>query len=343
MAYVMKENLANRANYGSKRSLSKIKYIVVHYTGNDGDTDENNGNYFKNNVVYASAHYFVDDDSVTRCVPDNYVAYSVGGSRYSNYKTTGGAKLYGKATNENTLNIELCDDVKNGTVYPSVGVIANGIALVKAKQKQYNIPDDRVIRHFDVTGKSCPSYWCGTSKKNKLWLTEFHNKLSTSTSTSGGTSSKKPTVSKEIEILSRAYVDKWYGNVSSFTKKGTESYIGVKGYPLHAIQANTVGERKNVGRLKYRLGVLDGGYLNFQYDREMDENNENFAGDLKSDFDRLQMILEDCPGYQVEYQAMVGGKWLDWVRGYNNENTDGYAGIKGKPIECVRMRIVKVG
>ena len=81
MAYVMKENLANRANYGSKRSLSKIKFIVVHYTGNDGDTDENNGNYFKNNVVYASAHYFVDDDSVTCCVPDNYVAYSVGGSK----------------------------------------------------------------------------------------------------------------------------------------------------------------------------------------------------------------------------------------------------------------------
>lgn len=336
----MKENLANRANYGSKRSLSKIKYIVVHYTGNDGDTDENNGKYFKNNVVYASAHYFVDDDSVTRCVPDNYVAYSVGGSRYSNYKTTGGAKCYGKATNENTLNIELCDDVKNGIVYPSVGVIANGIALVKAKQKQYNIPDSRVIRHFDVTGKACPAYWCGTAEKNKLWLTEFHNKLSGSTS--GSNSSSTSTV-KNIEVLSRAYVDKWYGNVSSFTTSGTESYIGVKGYPLHAIQANTVGERKNVGRLKYRLGVLGGGYFNFQYDREMDKNNENFAGDLKSDFDRLQMTLEGCPGYQVEYQAMVGGKWLAWVRGYNNKNTDGYAGIKGKPIECVRMRIVKVG
>ena len=42
----LKTNLANRNNYGAKRSTSKIKYIVIHYTANDGDTDEGNGNYF---------------------------------------------------------------------------------------------------------------------------------------------------------------------------------------------------------------------------------------------------------------------------------------------------------
>ena len=42
MAYVFKKRLANRANYGSKRVLSKIKYIVAHYTANDGDSDEGN-------------------------------------------------------------------------------------------------------------------------------------------------------------------------------------------------------------------------------------------------------------------------------------------------------------
>ena len=35
MGYVMKEHLANKANYGSKRDLSKIKYLVIHYTSND--------------------------------------------------------------------------------------------------------------------------------------------------------------------------------------------------------------------------------------------------------------------------------------------------------------------
>ena len=51
MSYVMKEHLANKANYGSKRDLSKIKYLVIHYTSNDGDSDEANGNYFANQHI----------------------------------------------------------------------------------------------------------------------------------------------------------------------------------------------------------------------------------------------------------------------------------------------------
>ena len=79
MGYKLKTNIAKRANYGSKRNTSVIKFLVYHYTANDGDTDEANANYFHNNVVKASAHRFVDDDSVTISVPDNYVAWSVGG------------------------------------------------------------------------------------------------------------------------------------------------------------------------------------------------------------------------------------------------------------------------
>lgn len=176
-SYVFKKNIANRNNYGQKRDVSQIKYIAVHYTGNDGDTDENNGKYFANNVVKASAHYFVDDDSVTQSVPDDYNAWAVGDKRWSNYKTTGGAKFYGIVKNTNSLSIEICDDVKNGSIYPSAQTIANAIALVNEKMKQYNIPKDRVIRHFDVSGKTCPAYWCGSAEKDAKWKSEFWNKL----------------------------------------------------------------------------------------------------------------------------------------------------------------------
>ncbi len=177
MAYVLKTKLANRKNYGLPRNTSVIKYIVIHYTTNDGDTDESNGKYFANNIVSASAHYFVDDDSVTQSVPDNYVAWSVGGKRYSDYKTSGGAKLYGKVNNTNSLSVELCDDVKNGVVYPSQATIENAVALVKALQKKYNIPNENVIRHFDVNGKKCPAYWVDNAK----WEKEFRSKLTTKT------------------------------------------------------------------------------------------------------------------------------------------------------------------
>lgn len=166
---IRKTNLADRSNYGNKRSTSNIKYIVYHYTANDGDTDEANGKYFDGPNRNASAHYFVDDDSITQSVPDDYVAYSVGGSKYPNTK---GGKLYGKATNANTLNIEMCDTVKNGKYEASAKTQENALALGREKMKQYGIPIDRVIRHYDVTGKQCPAYFVDEKK----WA-EFKNKI----------------------------------------------------------------------------------------------------------------------------------------------------------------------
>lgn len=164
----VKTNIANKANYGGMRN--KIEWIVIHYTANDGDSDENNGKYFKNNVVKASAHYFVDDDSITQSVPDHYVAWSVGGKKYNN----NGGKYYGKCTNTNSISIELCDNVRNGVIYPSDKTIQNALELVKELMKKYKINADHVIRHYDVTGKPCPAYWVD----DKKWKSEFHNKLS---------------------------------------------------------------------------------------------------------------------------------------------------------------------
>lgn len=173
----LKINLANKSNYGSKRNLSEIKYIVIHYTANDGDTDESNGKYFKNNVVKASAHYFVDSDSITQSVPDDYVAYSVGGNKWNDCSVTGGGKFYGVCKNQNSISIELTDDVKDGVIYPSKATIDLAIDLTKILMKKYLIDNNHVIRHFDVNGKHCPMYWCCTEEKDKKWQSEFLNNL----------------------------------------------------------------------------------------------------------------------------------------------------------------------
>lgn len=159
MSYVLKTNLSNRANYGSTRAASAIKYIVIHYTANDGDTDENNGKYFAGNVVKASAHYFVDDNSVTRSVPDLYAAYAVGGNKWTDCAKTGGGKLYGKVTNKNSLSIELCDTRKDGKLMATEATMANAAALCKELMQKYNVDIDHVVRHFDVNGKHCPVYF----------------------------------------------------------------------------------------------------------------------------------------------------------------------------------------
>ena len=163
------DRLAKKANYGSARSTSKIKYIVIHYTGNDGDTAKGNANYFACNIVKASAHFFVDDNYIYRAVPENYVAYAVGGKKYNN----AGGRLYGTVTNANSLSIELCDNVKNGLIYPSAETIANALELVSALMQKYNVPSHRVIRHYDVNGKPCPAYWVN----DDTWEACFHSRL----------------------------------------------------------------------------------------------------------------------------------------------------------------------
>lgn len=161
--------LAHRSNYGRKRSLKDIKYIVLHYTGNDGDTDEGNINYFTGANRKASAHYFVDDDSISRSVPDNYVAYHCGGNLYSDVKKTGGGKLKNICTNTNSIGIEMCDTRKNNKYDITVKTRDNSIKLVKELMKRYNIGINNVVRHFDCTGKHCPRYYCPPYGSNKEW------------------------------------------------------------------------------------------------------------------------------------------------------------------------------
>lgn len=194
----IKTQTANRNNYGSARKLDNIKYIVIHYTGNDGDSDESNARYFKNNIVKASAHYFVDDDSITQAVPDNYSAYAVGGKKYNN----AGGRLYGTVNNSNSISIELCDSVKNGKVYPTQKTINNAIELTQHLMKKYNIPLHRVIRHYDVNGKSCPAYWVNDA----LWKSEFLDKTGTATPTSG--QNVNPYTEPEKQVTSKSNAQK---------------------------------------------------------------------------------------------------------------------------------------
>ena len=169
MGYKTKTKLAKRSNYGSKRNTKVIKFLVYHYTANDGDTDENNANYFHNNVVKASAHRFVDDDSVTISVPDNYVAWHCGGGIQGN----GGHKFHKICTNTNSIGIEMCDTIRNGKIEVTSKTRANAIELGKQLVKKYGIKKDHVIRHYDVTGKLCPLYYV---KDEEAWK-KFRNEI----------------------------------------------------------------------------------------------------------------------------------------------------------------------
>ena len=201
MSYIFKTNIADRANYGSARALNTIKYLVYHYTSNDGDSDENNGKYFHNNVVKASAHYFVDDDSVTQSVEDNYIAYSVGGKCQSAHHP-----LYKVCTNSNSISIEMCDTTKDGTVSISDATMANAIELGKVLMQKYHIPLDRVIRHYDVNGKLCPN--CNDLLNDNTW-NAFKSRLNGATAQIPHTNTNTPVHTQTAPTTHKNGYDEW--------------------------------------------------------------------------------------------------------------------------------------
>ena len=147
----IKKRRAKSISYGSKRSLKDIKYIVIHFTGNKGDTAKNNADFYATgNTREAGAHFFVDKKSeIWESVPMEYTAWAVG-HFYTREK--GAASYYKKCTNDNSVSIELCD-CKKGVSWEQMLAVRQ---LVQYIQKR--CPNAKtIIRHWTSTAKRVQS------------------------------------------------------------------------------------------------------------------------------------------------------------------------------------------
>lgn len=144
-----------KKNFSSRGKNPKILYLVIHDTGNTaaGANALNHKNYVGTNSRKASAHYFVDDHSIVQFVGDSFAAHSVGD----------GHGRYG-ITNQNSLNVEMCinSDGNYNKTYKNI------VELTKNLMKKFDIPLERVVRHYDASRKTCPGHM---SKNNwaKWW------------------------------------------------------------------------------------------------------------------------------------------------------------------------------
>ena len=159
----MRTLLAHKSNY-SESGGRKIDYIVIHFTSNNGDTAKGNCNYFAGANRKASAHYFVDENEVWQSVPDKHVAWHCGAKTYK----------HPSCRNANSIGIEMCSRKDaNGQYYIAPETGARAIELTKQKMGEYGVTVDRVLRHYDVTGKLCPEPFM---RNPELW-DDFLGKL----------------------------------------------------------------------------------------------------------------------------------------------------------------------
>lgn len=143
-----------------------IKYIAIHYTAGASSASGRAVNMKSSweKTRRASADFGVDDTTMVQFNPDlkNYKCWSVGDDKKA---STGGAQLYGRATNANTISIEICSNLKKGTDaskpnhegwFYTEAALNNAVKLVKILMKKFNIPAENVVRHYDISGKICP-------------------------------------------------------------------------------------------------------------------------------------------------------------------------------------------
>lgn len=143
-----------------------IKYLAIHYTAGAGSAP---GTAVRMKAAWestkrASADFGVDDRDMVQFNPDplNYRCWAVGDKKNT---YSGGGQLYGKATNSNTISIEVCSTLARGTnsAVPNhegwtftQAALANAERLAKILMSRFFIPKERVVRHYDISGKLCP-------------------------------------------------------------------------------------------------------------------------------------------------------------------------------------------
>ena len=134
-------------------SNKQNRFIVIHYTGAKG-TAKNNAIYFSRTKLQSSAHYFVDENEIWQSVEDKDRSWHCGGG----LQGKNGHAFHGICTNSNSIGIEMCvKQDSNGNWYFEENTVKNTVGLVKMLMQKHNISIDRVIRHYDVTGKNCPA------------------------------------------------------------------------------------------------------------------------------------------------------------------------------------------
>lgn len=138
------------------------EYIIIHDTGNRSPSAYaiNNRNYFNKEGSDASTQFIVDDHEIVQALPETAKAWHIGDGHLTG------------ASNDNSIGIELC--VNSDGDFSKT--FQTGIALTKYLMNKYSIPPDRVIRHFDATGKICPRIMIEDDPT--LW-TKFKNSLYT--------------------------------------------------------------------------------------------------------------------------------------------------------------------
>ena len=151
----MNEKLT-KVNYNTgNRGFREIDYITVHYTADIGASAHEECLSFEDRYRGASAHFFVDETGVWRCVQDRDISWHCGSDVY----------YHDSCRNTTSVGIEMCcykrstytTSAYDSDWYFAEKTVENTAALVREMMMRYGVPLENVVRHNDVSHKVCPA------------------------------------------------------------------------------------------------------------------------------------------------------------------------------------------
>ncbi len=134
-------------------------------------------------------------------------------------------------------------------------------------------------------------------------------------------------------ITYQVYTNRWLPAVTDCNDKNADGYAGIHRRACCALKA-----KPTVGSVKYRVHLLkENRWLPWVTD------DTDYAGNIGQPFDAVQMQLIGADGYEVQYRvsSTAATKWYGWCTGLTDATGDGYAGVFGKAVDCIQMKIVK--
>ena len=123
-----------------KRKVRQIKFIIFHYTGMKTETDSLNR--LTNIKSEVSCHYLIKNNGeIVMMVPDLYVAWHAGKSRWKNFKSL----------NKNSIGIEISNPGHNFRYKKfSKKQIQSILKISKFLIRKYKIKKKNILGHSDI-------------------------------------------------------------------------------------------------------------------------------------------------------------------------------------------------
>ena len=290
---------------------------------------------YNGNMRDCRVNYYVDKTCAWRCLPDDWV----------NWSCADGCSNPDSGNNT-SLAIEVIGNSKEAE--------ENAIKLIVALMKKYNLNTFSGLRTHSFwmnvrdgkkgsidqlnvmknAYKNCPIYilphWDEFKKQVALGLGEIEKEKPVIKPIALEPKEEAP--KPKIDVYYRSFAaGKWWSEIKNYNTKDSMGYSGVENYPISGLVVKAAK-----GQIAYRVHLLNGGWLNWITQYNINDWWKGCAGLRSQPIDAIQLELTGAQGYKVKYRVstIYGNDYFDWVEG-----TSDYAGVFGKPIDKIQITI----